>query len=93
MKSLVLLAFILGITGLLYAANINQPTSSGPSVLTAAQILYSTPTYAGQQVVCSDCKNYGQPAGYALCVGTETVTARNGYIIQGSSTAANVACQ
>lgn len=94
MKKLILVAIGVFLSGALYAATTNVPLIGGISVLTAAQVLNSTPTYAGQVIVCADCTTvaYGG-AGYTLCVATEATTARNGFILAGSSTAVVSACK
>ncbi len=80
---LFLIAVILGLTGILYAAT-KQPIANGPSVLTAAQINAVAPGYLGQPVVCSNCgaANAGK---YNLCLSTGTTT--GAWIILSSATA------
>ena len=87
MKKLLIVLGLLGSAVYLdAAANVIQPVPSPISVLTAAQILASTPTYAGQVVVCNNCTNAGTNViPYQLCIGTEAVTAQNGYILVSSA--------
>lgn len=86
MKRLIIVSGILFGSTCLYAATVTQPMPSAVSVLTAAQVVASTPTYAGQLVVCSGCTNGTSIAPYALCIGTETTNANNGYIMLSSAT-------
>lgn len=85
MKRLAILIGILGMTGLLYAATITQPMPSPISVLTAAQVVASTPTYVGQVIVCSACTAGTTISPYSLCISTETTTAANGYVMVSSA--------
>lgn len=89
MKTLIFIFALASLTGIAYAEL--NPTG-GPTPMTAAQVLLSTPSYVGQSVLCTNCASANQPLG-VMCHSTETVTANNGYIITGSSLTAVTACK
>lgn len=89
MKKILIAIALAGLAGLAYAEL--NPTG-GPIPMTAAQIFNSTPTYVGQSALCTNCTSANGSLG-VICHSTETATARNGYIITGSSLPAVTACQ
>lgn len=90
MRKIYFVLALLGLGGLLYAAA--APAPGVLTVMTATQILNSTPTYTNQMVICSNCVSVYNGLG-TICMSTATVTARNSYILAGSSLTAVTACQ
>lgn len=86
------LLFVLAMAAMAAFAYAELNPTGGPTPMTATQVLNSTPTYVGQSVLCTNCTSANGSLG-VMCHSTETVTARNGYIITGSSLPAVTACQ
>lgn len=91
MKRLIIVGLSIICSELLFAAPF--PTPNGIAQMTRAQVLNSTPTVSGLLIICTDCQNVQNGVGFALCVSTEAVTARNAFIVEGSSPTAVTACQ
>lgn len=87
-----ILYFILALSMVAAVAYAELNPTGGPTPMTAAQILISTPSYVGQSVLCTNCGAANGNLGVA-CHSTETVTNKNAYIITGSSLTAVTACQ